>query len=86
MLDKIKRLADVGGVKNLEGDDLFEIVKFRDELRPEKGRELLYGKSAVAMSGATGIDKTTNNLLVNRFELGQVKLSENGNSLEKKEN
>ena len=78
MLDVVERLANVLGVVDSERDELVETVELRDELRPEKGRELLDGESAVAVGGAAGVDEATNYVLVNGLELAQVELTKSG--------
>jgi hypothetical protein len=65
-------------IVDVKGDDFFQIVKLRDELRSEKGREPLDRESAVAVGGAAGVDEATDDLFVNALEFGQVELSKAG--------
>ncbi len=78
MLDVVERLPNIPGVVDVKGDDFFQIVKLRDELRSEKGREPLDRESAVAVGGAAGVGEATDDAFVNALEFGQVELSKAG--------
>lgn len=78
LLDEVHGLADMFSIINPERDDLFQVVKFRDELRPEKGREFFDRESAVTVGGTPGVYEAADDVFVHGLEFIQVELAENG--------
>lgn len=78
LLDEIDRLADALGIINPERDDLFLVIKFRDEFCPEKGWELFDREGAVPVGGTAGVDEASDDVFVNGLKFGKVELRENG--------
>jgi hypothetical protein len=78
LLDEIDWHADVFSIIDAERDDLFQVVKFRDELCTEKGRELFDREGAVPVGGTAGVDKAAYDVFVHGLKFGKVELAENG--------